>query len=98
MNVLLIYPNPKGSYMLSTGISLLSACLKREGHKVKLFDTTFYNETNIDSTPGQQKTFSSYSTESTDGNKIDRLMARPVKKGHYNISVKYSNVFEDFHK
>ena len=54
MNILLVYPNPKGSYMLSTGIALLSACLKREGHKVKLFDTTFYNETNIDGAPGKQ--------------------------------------------
>ena len=98
MNVLLIYPNPKGSYMLSTGISLLSACLKREGHKVKLFDTTFYNETNIDSTPGQQKTFSSYSTESTDGNRADRLMVRPTKKEDYNFTIKYSDVFTDFHK
>ena len=50
MNVLLIYPNPKGSYMLATGIALLSAVLKREGHKVKLFDTTFYDELNIDGT------------------------------------------------
>ena len=57
MNILLVYPNPKGSYMLSTGIALLSACLKRDGHKVKLFDTTFYNETNIDGTPGKQKHF-----------------------------------------
>ena len=98
MNVLLIYPNPKGSYMLSTGISLLSACLKREGHKVKLFDTTFYNETNIVGTPGQQKAFSSYSTDSTDGNRAHRLMVRPTEKEDYKFTIKYSDVFTDFHK
>ena len=34
--------------MLPPGISLLSACLKRAGHKVKLFDTTYYNSVEID--------------------------------------------------
>ena len=76
--------------MLPTGIALLSACLKREGHKVKLFDTTYYNKTTvIDGV--QDKTDS-------DGTKIDKLMARPVKDGHHNVTVKYTNVFEDFHK
>ena len=90
MRVLFVYPNHKGMNMLPTGIALLSACLKREGHKVKLFDTTYYNETTvIDGV--QDKTDS-------DGTKIDKLMARPVKDGHHNVTVKYTNVFEDFHK
>jgi radical SAM superfamily enzyme YgiQ (UPF0313 family) len=61
-----------------------------EGHTVKLFDTTYYNETTfIDGTQD---------TSDSDGTKIDRLMARPVKDGHHNIPIKYTNVFEDFLK
>ena len=90
MKVLFLYPNHKGINMLPTGIALLSACLKREGHTVKLFDTTYYNETTfIDGTQD---------TSDSDGTKIDRLMARPVKDGHHNITIKYTNVFEDFLK
>ena len=36
MKVLLVYPNHKGMNMLPAGIALISACLKREGHKVPL--------------------------------------------------------------
>ena len=43
MKVLFIYPNHKGMNMLPPAIGLLSACLKREGHTVQLFDTTHYN-------------------------------------------------------
>ena len=98
MKVLFVYPNHKGSNMLPTGVALLSACLKREGHKIKLFDTTYYNETNITNDSDGTKQKSGYKAESSDGNKIDRLMARPVKKGNYNITVKHSNIFEDFRK
>jgi radical SAM superfamily enzyme YgiQ (UPF0313 family) len=99
MKVLLLYPNPKGSYMLSTAIALLSAVLKREGHKVKLFDTTFYDELNIDGTSGQKKSYASYKTDSTDGNRAHRLMVRPTKElEDLKFTIKYSNVFTDFHK
>jgi len=84
--------------MLPTGVALLSACLKREGHKIKLFDTTYYSETSYVNDSDATKQKSGYKSGSTDGNKIDRLMARPVKKGNYNITVKNSNVFEDFRK
>ena len=84
--------------MLPTGVALLSACLKREGHKIKLFDTTYYSEASYTNDSNATKQKSGYKTGSTDGNKIDRLMARPVKKGNYNITVKHSNVFEDFRK
>ena len=90
MKVLLVYPNHKGMNMLPPGVALLSACLKREGHKVKLFDTTYYDKTTmIDGVAD---------TSDSDGNKIDKLMARPVKDGHHNITIKYTNVFEDFEK
>jgi len=90
MKVLLVYPNHKGMNMLPPGVALLSACLKREGHKVKLFDTTYYDKTTIIDGVAD--------TTDSDGNKIDKLMARPVKDGHHNITIKYTNVFEDFEK
>ena len=48
MKVLFIYPNHKGMNMLPPGVALLSACLKREGHQVQLFDTTYYNNVSKD--------------------------------------------------
>jgi anaerobic magnesium-protoporphyrin IX monomethyl ester cyclase len=44
MNVLLIYPNGMNETGYKPiGISMLSAVLKKAGHDVKLFDTTFYD-------------------------------------------------------
>jgi len=43
IKVLLVYPNPMMDNLIPMGVSLLSAYLKKAGHKVKLFDTTFYN-------------------------------------------------------
>ena len=41
IKVLFLYPNHKGNYMLPPAIGILSACLKRAGHEVDLFDTAF---------------------------------------------------------
>ena len=43
MNVLLVYPNDRMDGLISVGISVLSAHLKNAGHKVELYDTTFYD-------------------------------------------------------
>ena len=75
--------------MLPPGVALLSACLKREGHDVKLFDTTYYDSVEIDG---------KIDSEDSDKSKGDRLMARPYEMPKNVISVKYSNVFEDFKK
>lgn len=40
--VLFIYPNTMMATLLPLHISTLSACLKKEGFQVKLFDTTYY--------------------------------------------------------
>ena len=40
IKVLFLYPNHKGNYMLPPAIGILSACLKKAGHEVDLFDTT----------------------------------------------------------
>ena len=41
--VLFVYPNVSGSMLIPIHIPLLSACLKREGFDVELFDTTYYS-------------------------------------------------------
>ena len=73
--------------MLPPGVALLSACLKREGHKVELFDTTYYNSVDLEG--------DAVSTDS-DGSKTDRLMARPYEMPKHVVTVRYTNVFEDF--
>lgn len=42
MKVLFVYPNVHNASRINLGIAYLSACLKKAGHQVKLFDTTFY--------------------------------------------------------
>ena len=42
IKVLFIYPNTFGMNMLPPAIALFSAILKKEGHQVKVFDTTYY--------------------------------------------------------
>ena len=86
MKVLFIYPNHKGMNMLPPAIGLLSACLKRDGHTVQLFDTTHYNSVKI----GEE-----VDDTDSDKSKSDRLMAKPYKNPK-EITLKYSNVFEDF--
>jgi pyruvate-formate lyase-activating enzyme len=83
---MLIYPNLRGMNMLPPAIGLLSALLKEAGHKVKLFDTTFYE--NVE---GREDWVDS------DQSKADRLMARPYKMPDQ-ISLKTTNAFEDFEK
>ena len=40
--VLFIYPNTYGMYMIPPAVALLSAILKKHGHKSEIFDLTFY--------------------------------------------------------
>ena len=88
MKVLFVYPNHRGMNMLPPAIGLLSACLKREGHKVDLFDTTHYESVEIDD---------QLDTKDSDASKGDRLMARPFTMPK-EISLKTTNVYEDFVK
>lgn len=50
MRVLFIWPNKDQFGFKPISISLLSAILKREGHKVDLFDTTFIDLGSKDNT------------------------------------------------
>ncbi len=64
IKVLFIYPNSFGMNMLPPAIALFSAILKKEGHKVQIFDTTYYKT---------DQTFDS------DGSKEERLNVIPFK-------------------
>jgi len=43
INVLFVYPNTYGMNMLPPAIALFSSILKLEGHKVDIFDATYYS-------------------------------------------------------
>lgn len=43
MKVLLVWPNRGETGLKSIGIAMVSALLKRQGHEVRLFDTTFFD-------------------------------------------------------
>ena len=43
IKVLFLYPNTYGMNMLPPAIATFSAILKREGHKISVFDTTYYS-------------------------------------------------------
>ena len=42
IKVLFFYPNTFGMNMLPPAIAMFSAILKKEGHQVEIFDTTYY--------------------------------------------------------
>ena len=85
IKVLFVYPNYRGMNMLPPAIGLMSAILKNNGYTVKLFDTTYYeniNGSDIDS----------------DASKSERLMARPFCMPKEKVTLKTTDVFEDFEK
>ncbi len=43
MRVMLVYPNDRMDSLIPVGLSVLSSHLKKAGHDVKLYDTTFYD-------------------------------------------------------
>lgn len=85
MKCLLIYPNVRGMNMLPTAIALFSAILKKEGHTVRLFDSTDYPNP-------EDNSFDS------DKLKEDNLNARPFDDTLLKISFKNEDVFEAFER
>ena len=50
MKIMFLYPNHEGYFRCPIGLTLIMTILAKEGHEVKLFDTTFMAaEENIDS-------------------------------------------------
>ncbi len=83
INVLFIYPNTFGMNMLPPAIALFSALLKKNGHSVEIFDTTYYS---ID-----------YGIDS-DGSKMERLNVVPYSMEDKGIRLKTEDWKLDFHK
>ena len=85
IKVLFIYPNTFGMNMLPPAIATFSAILKNQGHKVQVFDTTYYAiNFGIDS----------------DGSKEDRLSVVPytTEMEKKNLRLKDANWKDDLHK
>ena len=83
IKVLFIYPNTYGMNMLPPAIAMFSAILKKEGHQVQIFDTTYYS---ID-----------YGMDS-DGSKMERLNVVPFKMDTKGIHLKNSDWKNDLNK
>ena len=81
IKVLFLYPNHKGNYMLPPAIGILSACLKKNGYEVDLFDTTQYDSFELEFRPKVD----------VDKSKGDRLMTKPFKENDY-LRVFYNEV------
>lgn len=45
LRILMLYPNVRIETLVPTSLGLISSLLKREGHAVELFDTTYYDTT-----------------------------------------------------
>ena len=83
IKVLFIYPNTYGMNMLPPAIAGFSALLKKHGHEIALFDTTYYA---ID-----------YGIDA-DGSKMERLNVVPFDMGSKGIRLKTSDWKEDWKK
>ena len=80
IKVLFVYPNTFGMNMLPPAIAMFSAILKKEGHKIQVFDTTYYSmDYGIDS----------------DGSKMERLNVVPYKMDEKGIRLKTSDWKKD---
>lgn len=82
IKVLLVYANSSMDNLIPLGVSLLSACLKEAGHKVKLFDTTFYKTRE----------------ETGDDARVKTLQVKYTNLADYGISPKKTDMVEDFKK
>ena len=85
MKVLFLYPNHKGNYMLPPAIGILSACLKRAGHEIDLFDTTQYASFELEFRPKVD----------VDKSKGDRLMTKPFEEND-KIKAIDGDIYEDW--
>jgi radical SAM superfamily enzyme YgiQ (UPF0313 family) len=83
IRILFIYPNTFGMNMLPPAIALFNALLKQDGHKVRLFDATYYSM--------------DYGVDS-DGSKADNLNVAAYDKSEKGITMKDTSWFDDLQK
>lgn len=79
---LLVYPNLQMVALMPSNIALLSACLKKAGIEVRLFDTTLYRT----------------AEKSVDDIRVEHMQLRPFNLKEKGVDYKDSDVFEDFEK
>ena len=82
MRILLVHPNSISRGYLIPAITSLSAVLKKAGHKVDLFDTTFFESNTVDDVMMKEK----------------NLEFKKVDLSKYRISRKNVNIREEFEK
>ncbi|MDP3026556.1 MAG: radical SAM protein [Nanoarchaeota archaeon] len=80
--VMLVYTNSFMDNLIPMGVSLLSACLKRGGHEVDIFDTTFYKT--------KDKT--------GDESRYEALQIKKTNLEDYGITEEKGDMVEDFHR
>tara|TARA_B100001250_G_scaffold350895_1_gene322820 strand:+ start:681 stop:2300 length:1620 start_codon:yes stop_codon:yes gene_type:complete len=81
IKVLFIYPNTYGMNMLPPAIAGFSALLKKNGHEIEIFDTTYYAmDYGIDA----------------DGTKVERLNVVPFDMGKKGIRLKTTDWKKDY--
>lgn len=80
--VLLVYPNLMLVSLLPNNIAVLSACLKKEGYDVKVFDTTLYKTTD----------------KTNDEMRVERMQVRKFNVEDAGIEIKEKDIYEDFAK
>ncbi len=82
VKVLLVLANSFMDNLIPIGVSLLSACLKREGHETRLFDTTFYR------TRGK----------TGDEARVETLQIKDASLEEYGVKEKETDMVDDFRK
>jgi len=84
MRVLFVYPNVRGLYMLPPAVAILSAVLKEAGHDCRLFDTTYW--------------FVPEAGADSEAHKEKHLHVKPYEKNVHEVSLKTTDVYEDFNR
>ena len=80
IKVLFLYPNTFGMNMIPQAMALFSALLKKEGHQVEIFDSTYYSvDFGIDS----------------DGTQMDKLAVVPFNMEDRGIRIKDTSWKDD---
>ena len=83
INVLFLYPNTFGMNMVPQAMALFSSILKREGHKVEIFDSTYYAvDFGVDS----------------DGTQMDKLAVVPFNMEDRGIRIRDTSWKDDLRK
>ena len=96
IRVLFIYPNTYGMNMLPPAIAIFSSLLKNKGHKIQVFDTTYYA---IDFGLDADGSKAVQHNELTgDGTKMDRLNIVPYDMKSRGIRLKTTSWKVDLKK